>query len=62
MVARDIADIGVPDVELADVHADWASPEVELGRDAWVAEGLYESAGMQPVWQAERWEKPLGLR
>ena len=23
---------------------------------------LFESAGMQPVWQAERWEKRLGLR
>ncbi|MDP9294799.1 MAG: GNAT family N-acetyltransferase, partial [Actinomycetota bacterium] len=39
MVARDIADVGVPDVELADVHVDWASPDVDLGRDAWVAEG-----------------------
>ena len=39
MVARDIADVGAPDVELADVHVDWASPDVDLGRDAWVAEG-----------------------
>lgn len=38
MIARDIADIGQPDVTLEDVRASWATPGVELADDAWVAE------------------------
>jgi mycothiol synthase len=38
LVARDIVDLGEPDIELADVLADWALPDVDLARDAWVAE------------------------
>jgi GNAT superfamily N-acetyltransferase len=38
MVARDIADIGQPDVTLEDVRAFWATPGVELAQDAWVVE------------------------
>ena len=36
MIARDIADIGQPDVTLEDVRAFWATPGVDLARDAWV--------------------------
>src|SRR3954471_14889300 len=38
MVARDIADIGEPDVTVADVSAFWATPGVDLAQDAWVVE------------------------
>ena len=38
IVARDIADLGRPDYTLEDVRADWASPGVDLERDAWIAE------------------------
>lgn len=48
MVARDIADIGQPDVAIEDVRAFWATPGVDLARDAWVVEapggGLVASA------------------
>ena len=36
--ARDIADIGQPDFTLEDVRADWATPGVDLARDAWVVQ------------------------
>ena len=36
MLARDVADIGYPDFTLEDVHADWATPGVDLQRDGWV--------------------------
>ena len=38
IVARDVADLGYPDYTLADVKADWASPGVDLARDAWLVE------------------------
>jgi ribosomal protein S18 acetylase RimI-like enzyme len=38
IVARDIADLGRPDYTLEDVRADWASPGIDLERDAWIAE------------------------
>jgi mycothiol synthase len=38
IVARDIADLGRPDYTLEDVRADWASPGIELPRDAWLVE------------------------
>ena len=38
MVARDVADIGQPDVTLEDVRAFWATPGVDLAADAWVVE------------------------
>lgn len=38
IVARDVADLGHPDYTLDDVEADWASPEVDLALDAWLAE------------------------
>jgi mycothiol synthase len=38
MVARDIADIGQPDVTIEDVRSFWATPGVDLVRDAWVVE------------------------
>src|SRR5688500_1203719 len=34
--ARDAADLGEPEVTVADIEAEWA--DVELERDAWVAE------------------------
>jgi mycothiol synthase len=37
ILARDIADLGVPDFTLEDVRADWASPGLELEHDARVA-------------------------
>jgi mycothiol synthase len=42
MVARDVADIGRPDFTLEDLRADWATPGLDLARDAWVVE---DSAG-----------------
>jgi mycothiol synthase len=36
--ARDAADLGEPDVTVADVRAEWDAPEVELANDAWVVE------------------------
>jgi mycothiol synthase len=39
IVARDIADLGVPDFTLEDLRADWASPGVALEHDARVATG-----------------------
>jgi mycothiol synthase len=38
ILARDVADIGEPDFELADVHADWATPGLNLSDDARVWE------------------------
>jgi mycothiol synthase len=37
IVARDIADLGRPDYTLEDVQNDWASPLLDLRRDAWLA-------------------------
>ena len=42
MIARDVADFGYPDFTLEDVHADWATPGLELERDGWV---VTDSAG-----------------
>ena len=36
--ARDLADLGEPDVTVADVHADWEAPGLDLASDAWVVE------------------------
>jgi GNAT superfamily N-acetyltransferase len=36
--ARELADLGRPEVTVADVRAEWAAPEVELERDAWVVQ------------------------
>ena len=37
IVARDVADLGVPDFTLEDLQADWASPGLDLEHDARVA-------------------------
>lgn len=37
IVARDVADLGVPDFTLEDLQADWASPGVSLEHDARVS-------------------------
>ncbi len=37
IVARDVADVGVPDFTLEDLHADWATPGLALEEDARVA-------------------------
>jgi mycothiol synthase len=36
--ARDLADLGQPEVTVGDVRADWKAPELERERDAWVVE------------------------
>ncbi len=36
--ARDLVDLGQPEVTVDDVRADWDAPEVELERDAWVVQ------------------------
>jgi mycothiol synthase len=36
--AREQADLGEPEVKVADVRAEWSLPEVELEHDAWVVE------------------------
>src|SRR5687768_11757480 len=36
--ARDVADLGQPEVTVADVRADWETPGLELERDAWVVQ------------------------
>jgi ribosomal protein S18 acetylase RimI-like enzyme len=38
LLARDVADFGYPDFTLEDLHADWATPGLDLERDAWVVE------------------------
>jgi mycothiol synthase len=37
IIARDIADIGMPDFTLDDLRADWATPGVDLEHDARVS-------------------------
>jgi ribosomal protein S18 acetylase RimI-like enzyme len=39
LLARDVEDIGYPDFTLEDLRADWATPGLDLERDAWVVEG-----------------------
>jgi ribosomal protein S18 acetylase RimI-like enzyme len=39
LLARDVADVGYPDFTLEDLHADWATPGLDLERDARVVEG-----------------------
>jgi mycothiol synthase len=39
IVARDVADLGVPDFTLDDLRADWATPGLELEHDVRVAAG-----------------------
>jgi ribosomal protein S18 acetylase RimI-like enzyme len=38
LLARDVADVGYPDFTIEDLHADWATPGLELERDALVVE------------------------
>jgi mycothiol synthase len=38
MLARDVEDLGQPDFTLDDLRADWATPGLDLARDAWVVE------------------------
>jgi ribosomal protein S18 acetylase RimI-like enzyme len=38
LLARDVADFGYPDFTIEDLHADWATPGLELERDARVVE------------------------
>jgi mycothiol synthase len=39
IVARDVADLGVPDFTLEDLRADWATPGLDLEQDVRVADG-----------------------
>ena len=39
LLARDVADVGYPDFTIEDLHADWATPGLDLERDARVVEG-----------------------
>jgi len=39
LLARDVADVGSPDFTIEDLHADWATPGLDLERDARVVEG-----------------------
>lgn len=45
MVARDIADVGFPDVDITDVTADWEDPGIDVDRDCVVAEIEGQVAG-----------------
>jgi mycothiol synthase len=45
IVARDVADLGVPDFTLDDLRADWATPGLALEHDARVAESGGEIRG-----------------
>jgi mycothiol synthase len=36
--AREAADLGEPEMTVADVTAEWGAPEIDLERDAWVVE------------------------
>ena len=38
LLARDVADVGYPDFTIEDLHADWATPGLDLERDARVVE------------------------
>jgi ribosomal protein S18 acetylase RimI-like enzyme len=38
LLARDVEDIGYPDFTIDDLRADWATPGLDLARDAWVFE------------------------
>jgi mycothiol synthase len=37
IIARDVADLGMPDFTLEDLHADWATPGLDLEHDARLA-------------------------
>ena len=39
LLARDVADVGYPDFTIEDLHADWATPGLDLERDARVVDG-----------------------
>jgi mycothiol synthase len=41
ILARDVADLGVPDYKMEDLQADWATPGLDLRHDARVAAGGY---------------------
>jgi mycothiol synthase len=45
IVARDVADLGVPDFTLDDLHADWATPGLALEHDVRVADAGGEIRG-----------------
>lgn len=45
ILARDVADLGVPDFTLEDLRADWATPGLELEHDVRVAEAGGEIQG-----------------
>jgi ribosomal protein S18 acetylase RimI-like enzyme len=45
IVARDVADLGVPDFTLHDLRADWETPGLELEHDVRVAPGAGEIRG-----------------
>jgi mycothiol synthase len=45
IVARDVADLGVPDFTLEDLRADWATPGLELEHDVRVADSGGEIRG-----------------
>ena len=39
LIARDIADLGQPDIDASDVLCDWEDPQIDMAKDAWVVEG-----------------------
>lgn len=45
ILARDVADLGVPDFTLDDLRADWATPGLDLRQDVRVADGDGEIRG-----------------
>ena len=47
LLARDVADVGYPDFTIEDLHADWATPGLDLARDAGVVEGARPMDGVE---------------
>src|SRR3954453_20155995 len=71
IVARDVADFGVPDYTLADLRQEWALAEVDLSRDAVVVEdedgslvgyAIVRSVGAQVIVPPEQTGRGIGSR
>src|SRR3954452_22970079 len=71
IVARDVADFGVPDYTLADLRQEWALAEVDLSRDAVVVEdqdgslvgyAIVRSVGAQVIVPPEHTGRGIGSR
>lgn len=61
LVAREVRDVGRPDVTLGDLLDEWNASDLELGvaSDNPRALSLYESRGMTPRFRVDTYERPV---